>query len=205
LVGILAATVLSSHPNARDWDPGDSFKVSGASDQEQARISVLGLSVSSGSLVGGGGAKRFTPANAVLMAGPLNVQVREGAESEWKEPLNELYLERDDGWPARVFTTVPGILSIVGLLYAFAYGETLQRGVRRRRGAVRFGDVAGMTGVGAILGLVVVVFGWTLGAFPQWPVVIAATALTGAAAGLWTFAVAARAEESAGSVPATAD
>jgi hypothetical protein len=82
------------------------------------------------------------------------------------------------------------------VLYAFAYGETLLRGVRRRHGDARASEVLGMTGVGVVSGAAVSVFAWMSDSILRAGVVVATIGLLAAAGGLLTFAVAARAARS---------
>lgn len=55
---------------------------------------------------------------------------------------------------------------VLGALFSFAYGESLLRSVRKRRGTVRSGELVGMAAVGAVLGGVITVAGWIAGNVP---------------------------------------
>ena len=87
--------------------------------------------------------------------------------------------------------TIPGGVMVLGALFSFAYGESLLRSVRKRRGTVRKGELVGMAGVGAVLGGVITVAGWIAGNVPAAFSVLGVVICLTAAAGLLPYAVAA--------------
>jgi hypothetical protein len=90
--------------------------------------------------------------------------------------------------------TIPGGAMVLGALYAVAYGESLLRGMRRRRSAVSLGEVAGLSGVGMVLGVVATLAAWASGRVLSGSPTGLAVLSLGAAGGLVAFAVAARRE-----------
>ena len=123
----------------------------------------------------------------LFLTGPVRATIEPGVQ-ESAAPM-QLVPVSSSWW--RPVATLPGGLMVLAALYSLAYGESLLRGLRRRRGRVRAGDLMGMTGTGAILGLAVAIAAWASGRVPTGALTGLTILCLAAAAGLLTFAVAA--------------
>lgn len=68
--------------------------------------------------------------------------------------------------------SLPGAMVVLGLLFAFAYGESLVRPMLRRGKRAGVTTILGTAAVGAVLGLVLVLAAWILGARLLSPVAV---------------------------------
>jgi molecular chaperone DnaK len=133
---------------------------------------VLGIPLK-GADVDGGAAEVDLMAFGQLLSGPIHVTATDGSDFDFVVETEA------DG-----FGNVVRWLPLLPMLFAFAYAESLLRGIRRRR-AARRSDIAAMAGVGAVAGLALALASWTLGLRDiGFPVLVTVLALTAAAGGL---------------------
>lgn len=78
------------------------------------------------------------------------------------EGVIETQLVMPDGAPWGRLLSLPGAVVVLGLLFAFAYGESLLRPMLRRAKRATPVTVIGMAAIGAVLGVVLVVATWIL-------------------------------------------
>lgn len=88
-----------------------------------------------------------------------------------------------EGAPWSRLLSLPGAIVVLGLLFAFAYGESLVRPMLRQRRRAGLPTILGMAAIGAVLGVVLVLAMWILGARLLAPVSVAAALLCCATAG----------------------
>lgn len=92
------------------------------------------------------------------------------------------------GAPWGRLLSLPGAVMLVGLLFAFAYGESLLRPMLRRGKTAGVATLLSMAAIGAVLGVVLVIGAWLLGSRLLTPVsVVVALVCSAAAAGLLTL------------------
>ncbi|QDO90017.1 Hsp70 family protein [Ornithinimicrobium ciconiae] len=103
----------------------------------------------------------------IYAVGPLRATVS-GPDGTQLEATAQLL--PPDGPPWGRLLSLPGAIVVLGLLFAFAYGESLLRPVLRQARPVRVVTMAGMGAIGAVLGVVLVLATWILGARLHSPV-----------------------------------
>jgi hypothetical protein len=141
-----------------------------------------------------GGTFPVKGSDRLFLAGPLEMQFGTSNKSGDVRPdptLPQTYLVPEgSGW--RSLLSVPGAAVLLGLLFGFAYAETLLRGLRRGKGSLHVGQVMGLSGVGFVLGAVAALLGWIFtSAVLDLTIVGSSAILMAASGGLTAFAVAA--------------
>ena len=121
--------------------------LAGVPDGTEVTASAFGIPVSEVTVQGG--AVRVAGAAGVLGAGPLRLTYEDGDGR-----TATAFLEQD-----AQLGVVIGAAPVVLGLFAFAYAESNLRKVRRRRRA-RNGELAAMGGVGAVVGVALLVASW---------------------------------------------
>ena len=82
-----------------------------------------------------------------------------------------------EGAPWGRLLSLPGAIVVLGLLFAFAYGESLLRPMLRQGRRASLTTIVGMAAVGAVLGVVLVLTTWILGARLHSPVSVTVAVL----------------------------
>jgi hypothetical protein len=123
--------------------------------------------------------------------GPQRLFLAGPAIAEFDPSGEPVRLVRSGGSWWSPLLTIPGLVMVLAALLSFAYGRSLLRSARKRRGTVRTGELVGMAGVGAVLGGVITVAGWIAGNVPTAAGVLGVVLCLTAAAGLLPYAVAA--------------
>lgn len=88
------------------------------------------------------------------------------------------------GAPWGRLLSLPGAVVLVGLLFAFAYGESLLRPMLRRGKRAKLSTMVGLGAIGAVLGLVLVLATWMLAARLHSPVTVGIAVVCCSAAGV---------------------
>ncbi|MGH3461474.1 MAG: Hsp70 family protein [Kribbellaceae bacterium] len=187
VLGLLVASVGPESPvtNELRWNSADGW-TTGAKAPRGARMTptILGFGLPGDPVAAERGEFQIGRGYRLFLAGP--------AVATFTPPAAPRRLVRSGGAWWSPIATVPGVAMIVGLLFAIAYAESLLRVLRKRHSAVRAGELLGMAGVGAVLGVVVVVAAWMLGSLPTAGAVGFVIAALTASLGLLGVAVAGR-------------
>jgi TIR domain len=123
----------------------------------------------------------------LFLAGPAIAELHPSGE--------QVRLVRSGGAWWLLLLTIPGVVMVLGAVFSFAYGELLLRPVWQRRGTVRTGELVGMAGAGAVLGVAITIAGWIAGNVPAVAGVLGVVLCLAAAAGLLPYAAAALPED----------
>ncbi len=97
----------------------------------------------------------------IYTVGPLRASV---SSASGESVDVEARLRPPEGAPWARLLSLPGAVLVLGLLFAAAYAESLLRPVLRRKRRVTTRTVIGLGAVGAVLGLVLLLTVWILGA-----------------------------------------
>ena len=189
VLGLVAAFVVADPPSGPElsWTAGTKAgDIDPDADSRRTTLdaSVLGIPLPGEVVLKKNGDFDVTQNLALFAAGPTDLF--EGAESS-----GTLVRDPDDPW-WRPVATIPGGFMVLAFLFAAAYAESQLRQLRRGRGGLRPGELAGLTGVGLVLGLCFSLLAWSMGRCLEWPTVIATIVCFGGSLGLLAFGISSR-------------